>query len=220
MYDPQPIQTPFGISVFGSALIRVAPDVASLEFSVSRIEKMPKAAFSSARRATSEVRKFLQAAGHNDVGSSRVKLSQEYTHTGGERQFAGYKAKVGFHVVLDDLDRVEEVLIGAVDAGANEIDSISFETRELKTHRAQARQRAVEAAREKAELYCSAAGVQLGAVLHIEDVNPDILTGRRESHSRTQIEADDAGELRAFDPGAITVAGAVRVAYSIKADET
>jgi uncharacterized protein YggE len=220
MYDPQPIQSPFGVSVFGSALIRVAPDVASLEFADSRIEKMPKAAFSSARRATSEVRKFLQNAKINDVGSSRVKLTQVHTHSGGEPQFVGYKAKVGFHVVLDDLDRVEEVLIAVVDSGANEIDSISFETRELKTYRAQARQKAVEAAREKAEIYCSAADVQLGSVLHIEDVNPDILTGRRESHARSRIEADDPGEMRAFDPGAITIGGAVRVAFSIKADQT
>lgn len=216
--EPQAIQTPFGVSVFGSALLRVTPDIASLNFSVSRVEKKPKAAFDSARKATGDVRQFLEKAGLKEVGSSRLTLNQEFKYSSGERQFVGYKSAVGFNVVLRDLDRVEEVLIGVVDAGANEVHSVSFQTGELKAYRAQARQQAVETATEKAQVYCNAAGVRLGAVLHIEDVNPDIITGRKEGHVRVQVEPDDAGELKAFDPGAITVAGAVRIGYSIIAD--
>ena len=215
MYESQPIQTPFGVSVFGSAILRVSPDVASIEVSVSRIENQPKSAFSSARKATSEVRNFLKKANIGDVGSSRVTLSQEFRYSGGEQRFLGYKAKVGFNIVLEDLDLVEEILIGVVDAGANEVNSVRFQTRDLKALRAQARERAVEAAAEKARTYCNAAKVRLGSVLHIEDVNPDILTGRNEGHVRVQVEPDDTGDLRAFDPGAITVAGAVRVGFSI-----
>lgn len=219
MYDnSQPISTPFGVSVFGSALLRVTPDVASLHFSVSRIETQPKAAFESARKATNAVREFLRKSGISEVGSSRVTLSQEFKYSGGEQRFVGYGAKVGFHIVLVDLDRVEEILIGVVDSGANEVRSVTFETKALKQLRAEARKRAVEAAREKAQVYCEAAGVRIGSVVHIEDINPDILTGRNEGHVRVQVEPDDSGDLRAFDPGAITVAGAVRVGFSINSD--
>ena len=47
-------------------------------------------------------------------------------------------------------------------AGANELTSVTFQTTRLKEVRADARRRAVAAAREKAELYCSAAGVSAG----------------------------------------------------------
>jgi len=219
MYDStQPIHTPFGVSVFGSALLRVDPDTASLQFSVLRTENQPKAAFASARKATNAVRHFLSKAGITDVGASRVTLSQEFKYSGGEQRFIGYAAKVKFHIILTELDRVEEILIGVVDAGANEVSSVSFESRKLKELRALARSKAVEAAREKAQVYCEVAGVQLGAVVHIEDINPDILTGRNEGHVTRQVEPDDSGELTAFDPGAITVAGAVRVGYSFNSD--
>src|SRR5229473_3394794 len=61
----------------------------------------------------------------------------------------------------------------AVEAGANEVTSVKYLTTQLAELRAQARREAVAAARRKAEVYSEAAGVALGHVLHIEDVNPD-----------------------------------------------
>ena len=215
--EEQTIRTPFGITAFGSAIVRIEPDVAVLHFAVARMEKRPKDAFENARKAARTVREFLSRSGISDVGSSRVTLSQEYQYSGGERRFTGYSARIGFSIVLSDLDRVEEILIGVVDAGANEVESVSFQSRRLKEVRAEARRRAVEAAREKALNYCVAAGVELGALLHLQDVNPDILTGRNEGHVTRQMEPDDSGEIRAFDPGSITVGGAVVAAYAILA---
>ena len=72
------------------------------------------------------------------------------------------------------------------------------------------------AAREKAELYCSAAGVAIGSVVSIQDVNPESLTGRSEGHTyREAAPVDDPGEPGAIDPGAITIGAAVSVVYSI-----
>ncbi len=78
-----------------------------------------------------------------------------------------------FRIIIDRLDGVERVLVDAVDAGANEVTSVTYLTTQLAELRAQARREAVAAARRKAELYCEAAGVAPGHVLHIEDVNPD-----------------------------------------------
>jgi uncharacterized protein YggE len=58
----QLIQNPFGINVFGSSLIRVEPDIASLNFAVSRTQKHPKDAFKEAREASQSVRRYLEQA--------------------------------------------------------------------------------------------------------------------------------------------------------------
>jgi hypothetical protein len=42
----------------------------------------------------------------------------------------------------------------------------------VKEIRAQARRMAMTAAKEKAQNYCAAGGVELGRILHIEDANP------------------------------------------------
>ncbi len=216
MHISQSIQHPYGISAFGSALIRVAPDIASLQLTVSRIEQTPKEAFTTTREFAKNVKEYLKQAEIHDVGSSRITLSQEYRYSGGENTFLGYAAKVVFHVVLHDLDLVEDVLIGVVDAGVNEVNSVMFHTTRLKEVRAEARRRAVAAAREKALNYCAEAGVELGTVLHIEDVNPEALTGRNEGHVHREFTPDDDGAVKAFDPGAITVGGAVVVAFNIR----
>lgn len=114
------------------------------------------------------------------------------------------------------MDRVEATICGAVDAGANEIDNVDFQTRKLKEHRVTARQQAVAAAKRKAEVYAEAAGVSLDRILHIEDVNPEGLRGYSEAHVVREIEADDEGPVSAFDPGAITVSAAVILSYSIR----
>ncbi len=39
MNERQAIQNPLGVTVFGSAVLRVEPDIASLRFTVSRLEQ-------------------------------------------------------------------------------------------------------------------------------------------------------------------------------------
>ena len=215
MNQEQLIQTPFGINVFGSALIRVEPDVVSLNFAVSRLQQHPKDAFQEVRKAAQDVRKYLDQAKVSEVGASRVSISQSFRYTNGEQKFIGYTARIAFHVLLRQLDKMEDVLSGIVDAGVNEIGEVDFQTTRLKEVRDEARRRAIAAAREKAENYCNAAQVKLGKVLHIEDVNPDMLRGR-EGHVRYEIQPDDSGEIQVFDPGSITVGAAVRMAFKLE----
>lgn len=215
MDHQQAVPAPCGVSVFGSSMIRVAPDVAVLNIAAVSLQKQPEAAFAEARGSAESVRVFLQRAGVPDVASSRITLKQEFRYTGGEQRFEGYLARVGFQILLRDLDRIEEILLGAVKAGATEIVHVDLQTTQLRELRIEARKRAVAAAREKAQAYCEAANVSLGRVLHIEDVNPDILTGVRDGHVHRQVSAEDTGTLRAFDPGAIPIGAAVQVVYAV-----
>src|SRR5215212_2865271 len=179
-----------GVKVFGSAVVRVAPDTASIVVAVSRLEPKPEAAFAKAREGAQGVTAYLHKAGVQDFGSSRVTLSQEFRYANGENKFVGYQAKIEFHVVLREMDKVDAVLAGLIAAGANTLTSVTFQTTRLKELRAEARRRAVAAAREKAELYCGAAGIAAGRVLAIEDVNPESLSGRNEGHVRREPVAD------------------------------
>ena len=215
MNHTQAIQNPLGVTVFGSAVLRVEPDIASLNFTVSRLEQHPKDAFAATRQAVAEVSQYLADSGIEEVGASRINLSQTFRYVGGENKFIGYQAEVSYHLLLTDLDQVEAILAGVVDAGVNKINSVDFQTKRLKELRAEARRRAVAAAREKAEIYCEAAGVSLGKVIHIEDVNPEQLRGR-EGHVTREIVPDDDELLKAFDPGSIVVGGAVIVAFALK----
>jgi uncharacterized protein YggE len=206
-----------GVKVFGSAVVRVAPDSASIIVAVSRLEQKPETAFAKAREGAQAVNTYLHKVGNKDFGSSRMSLTQEFRYIGNENRFVGYKAKIEFNVIVREMDSVDALLTGLINAGANELTSVTFQSTRLKDLRAEVRRRAVAAAREKAELYCQAAGMAAGRVLAIEDVNPESLSGRHESHSyREPMPVDDPGEPGALDPGAITTGAAVNVLYSIE----
>jgi uncharacterized protein YggE len=217
------IQNPYGVSVFGSALLQVSPDSALITTSVTRLEKKTSDSFSKAKAGARAVSDFLRQAGVEAFGMSRISLSQESRFSGGEHRFLGYKATIGFTIEVATLDRLEEIVTGVIEAGANEIASIQFHASNLKELRMQARRLAVQAAREKATVYAEAAGVVLGNVIHIQDVDPQAVQARY----RSQFHVGGLGELpqhpmdhdagkQSLDPKAIEVAAAVLVAFSLR----
>lgn len=214
----QAITNPFGITVFGSSISRVPPDIASIRAVVSVLEDKPAKAFSESKGKARAVHEFLRKQKVAEFGTSRVALTRTVKFVDGRQQFAGYQARITFSVVLKELDRVDELAEGLVSVGANELESIAFETTKVKEVRAQARRMAMAAALEKAQNYCSAGAVELGRILHIEDVNPMLLAAERPRGGHAaQINIDEYdGDIRAFDPSLIDVSAAVFVSYELK----
>jgi uncharacterized protein len=214
------ITHPFGISTFGSALLRVSPDSATIRAAITRLEDKPSDAFAKARKAAQVVTGFLRKAQIKESGLSRISLSQQYRFLNNERRPIGYLARIGLTVIISQLDHTEEIVSGLVDAGADEITAIEFHTAKLKELRARARELATHAAREKAEIYAAAGKVSLGDIVHIQDVDPNVLR-RREFHAGAAQGPvqndliDNEPEQDSLDPSAIEVGAAVLVAYRI-----
>jgi len=222
MYVHQTIQRPFGVNVFGSCVVRVKPDFATLSFAVTCTAEKPADAFAGTRKAAEDIRAFLARSdvGSNDLQSSRATLRQAMRGYGDKLEYLGYQAKASFVVHLRDLDRLEQVLAGVVEAGADVIDGVELRTSKLAEVRGQARVRAIAAARRKAEAYAAAAEVVLGKVVHIEDVNPDDLKSRRGHGADLDLTDDEAaGDAAAYDPGAIEVSAAVMVGFQLERDK-
>lgn len=215
----QQIEQPLGVTAFGSHMLRVNPDFAILTVAVTRMAAEPAVAFHEARAAAEAVRRFLSTrdVADREVRASQVTLRTTYSHSPrGARVFSGHQAGVTISVSVSDLVQVEALLVGMVEAGADEVKSVLFKTSQLREHRAAARAGATRAARAKAEVYCEAAGVKLGKVLHIEDVDPTRLRGREYGHVVDE-DFDDSSDNDpgAYDPGAITVSGAAIVSFAI-----
>jgi uncharacterized protein YggE len=131
---------------------------------------------------------------------------------GPERKFLGYECQASFALLSGNLDDVQPLLVDIVAAGANEIEAVEFDVTAKPDLRAQARRQAVAAARNKAELYAEAAGVRLGAVIHIDDVDPEGGTIRAfRGHSAA------AGDTLPEDlaPGHVVITAAVILGFSI-----
>lgn len=200
-----------GLSVFGSATIRVVPDYASIWLGVSRRTETPQDAFPEANTASAAVMRFLKQEGVENIRSSRVTLSQT-SWKEREELLSGYVARIEHQFTTNELDLLDALLIGAIAAGANDLREVRFQTSELAEYRKDARTGAVAAARQKAELYAEAAGVSIVGVRAIEDVNPD---GRPKSTPRGGPPAGGGAGDEPLDPGSIQVVGRVQMLFDI-----
>jgi uncharacterized protein YggE len=215
MYVNQSIQRALGITAFGSTLMRVDPDYSSLRFAVTRLAAKPKEAFDEARAGAERVRVAIRGLkiADRDVRSSDTALAEEYQGINQDRKMVGFRASITFNALVRDFAIVEPALIAVVDAGADHIYSVHHKTTRIREHRATARNRAMQAARAKAEEYARAAGVKLGAIVHVEDVNPDEIS-RRSHLPDVDLSAEDV-DAEAYNPGAISIGGAVLACWAI-----
>ncbi|MFI9323519.1 SIMPL domain-containing protein [Kitasatospora aureofaciens] len=212
MNGTQFIEHPWGMSVFGAASVDAAPDLARLRVAINQTRQKPGEAFEVTRAAVNQVREVLRNHGVPDsaVSTSRLDLKSSWTY-GSERKFLGYECTASFVIELRELDRLETVLVDVVDAGANQVDGVTFDVQAKKELRAKARTAAVAAAREKAALYAEAAGARLGPVIHIKDIDSEHLQNSYRSH-RSSGDGSGDGDLT---PGKISVSAGVVLGFSL-----
>jgi uncharacterized protein YggE len=213
MNGTQSIDAPWGVSVFGASSVDAAPDLARLRVTIRQTRQQPGEAFEVTRGGVNQIREVLRGHGVPDaaVSTSRLNLKSSWNNYGNERTFLGYECTASFVIELRELDTLETVLVNVVEAGANQVDGVEFDVSTKKELRAQARTAAVAAAREKAVLYTEAAGVRLGPVVHIQDVDSDQLQNVYRSHG----QGGGAGGDGDLSPGKISVSAGVLLGFSI-----
>lgn len=214
MKSTQYIDAPWGAPVFGAASVDSAPDLARLRVAIKQTCPTPAEAFEITRSAVNHVREVLRRHAIPDaaVSASRLNLTTAYRFVNNERKFIGYDCTASFVIEVRALEALETVLVDVVEAGANRVDGIEFDVSSKRQLRAQARKAAVAAAREKAELYASAAGVQLGQVIHIQDIDSETMQNTYRSHGESMGNGGDGDDLT---PGKITVSAGVLLGFSL-----
>jgi uncharacterized protein YggE len=209
----QMVPHPWGVCAYGAASVKSKPDLVRVRFRIERVEKDPTAAFALVSEEVRAVREALRNHGVSDaaVDSSRLDLQSSWDWVNNTKRFLGYQCRAAFSVESSGLDTVQALLIDLVAAGANEIEGVEFDVTTKQQLRAQARQKAVAAARDKAELYASAAEIKLGQLMHIEDVDPEKAAAQRyRGHGSGGDTSDEA-----LAPGHVVVSAAVVLGFSI-----
>ncbi|MDV9175813.1 SIMPL domain-containing protein [Streptomyces sp. W16] len=209
----QLISEPWGLSVFGAGSVRVEPQLVRVKLTVNVLELSADRAFQEADAAVVRLREVLRGHGIPDasVSGSRLGLSSSYSGYGEERKFLGYRCQASYVIETESLDDLRQLLVDAVDAGAHQIDSVDFDVRNKPELRDEARRKAVAAARRKAEVYTDAAGVPLGSVVHIQDVDAESYQFQQ-SRGHGSASGSSQGDLA---PGLVEVSAGVLLGFSL-----
>lgn len=204
----QAVPNPNGVTTFGSCVVHIEPDFATVDLAVSKTTQRPDEAANHVRQIATTLRGYFPRAGVESVRASRLELLPIQENG----KLLGFHAQVRFNLTIKDLERVDAVIVGGLNAGITDVHGVQFRSSRLREARSEARQGAFLASLKRAEQYAEAAGIKLGRVIHIEEVPEEGLQDHLD-------EFDEFYTSGAHNPSAIAVRAAVRVVFSIKASK-
>ncbi|MFN0264539.1 SIMPL domain-containing protein [Tepidamorphus sp. 3E244] len=164
------------ITMTGTGTVNASPDMAIVTSGTVSEAKTAREALSANNAAMQKVIETLKEAGieARDIQTSDFNVSPVYVHhranpgeTSRPPEVSGYRVSNNVTVRVRDLAGLGPVLDKLVSEGANSINGIQFTIDDDEALLAEARKRAVAAARAKAETIAQAANVRLGPIAAI-----------------------------------------------------
>ncbi len=154
--------TTFNLSATGET--RVAPNMASISLGVMTEGKTAAEALAAnATRMTAVMATLKKAAiAEKDIQTSNLSVNPQYRYV--ENQPAvliGYQVSNQVTVVVRDLKKLGAAVDATVNAGANQVNGISFGLSDPSAAETAAREAAVRALSAKADLYARATGYRI-----------------------------------------------------------
>lgn len=157
------------IHVNGEASRQVAPSYAILDLGISNKNASVTAAKSSNDAIMSTLISQLKNLGidKSNIQTSNVSVSPDYDYnrTGSDRNTpSGYTVRNTVSVRINDLDKVGKVVDAAINSGANNVNSLSFQSDISQSLNDQLTTEAIASARHQAEVIAAALGRTVGPV--------------------------------------------------------
>ena len=214
--DAQP-QVPT-MTVTGDAEVMADPDRAQIRLGATAQADTAAKAQQQVSKVVTDAIAALTELGieKKDLQTARVQLSPVYANRrpredDGEPRIVGYRASNLVSVRVKDLSKIGDVIDAGVKAGANEVQSLSFELSDDTAARQEALGKAVEAARAKAEAMAAALKVRLAAIHRVRE---DQVNVRPVDWAYAGVAMERAATP--VQPGQITVRASVTIEYRLE----
>jgi len=217
------------IQVTGTAVVNVIPDRVLIQLGVQSNGLTPRMVEDTNSATMGDVIDALKELGidEKDIVTDWYLIEPIYDDYS-SLYIKGYRINNMVAVTLREIRQVNTVVIAALEAGANQVINIEFYLSDLRKYRDQARQMAMQAAREKADDLAQAAGAETGCVMSIHENSWSYYNGGWYGQARdlwtqnVMQNAAPSGETGALtetgpvDLGQISVRAEVSASFSLR----
>lgn len=222
------------IQVSGTAVVNVLPDRALIQLGVQSNGMTPSKVEAANTKAIQQITTALSHIGVDakDITTDHYVIDPIYEDYD-DLYIKGYRINNVVAITLRDVNKTSQVLVAALEAGANEVIDVELYTSELRKYRDQARELAMQAAGEKAQALANTAGSTTGCVLTINENTWSYYNGwwyrgygRDNSNLWMQntvqnVTPSESGNFSSSDDGPISlgqisIRAEVNVSYSLK----
>jgi len=166
------------ISVSGTGEIYAKPDLAITSFSVVKEAKTVAEALSANTENMNAVIQAMKDHGVEDKDLKTIRFNiypryewteKTYYYPQGERKLVGYEVNQTLEVKIRDLEKTADILQSGADAGSNQVGNLQFTIENSDELKAQAREAAIDEAKEKAEVLANQLDVNLVGIANYSE---------------------------------------------------
>ena len=146
-------------------------DLAIISIGVREINADVLEAQSAVNNKIAAVRQALIDAGaeESQINTDSIRIYANYDYSGETEVIVGYTAYNALSVRTTNIDGVGALIDAAFAAGANTLDGVEFTVQDDTAAQEQAITLAVQDAQRKAEVFASAAGLQIASIQSISE---------------------------------------------------
>ncbi|MFA5109577.1 MAG: SIMPL domain-containing protein [Patescibacteria group bacterium] len=184
-------------SVTGSGTVYAKADIANIEVGLKTTVK--KTAAEATKESTIKMNDIITAIKdlgieEKDIKTSGYSLSPVYNWTNEKGQeLIGYEVTQNVSLKIRDLEKIGDVIAKTTEKGANQIGSISFTIDDEYELKNQARELAIEKAKEKALMIAEQSGMKLGEVKSVYENTEPVISPISYSNAK-MMDTAGAGE--------------------------
>lgn len=165
------------LSVVGEGKVDVVPDTATVTvgITVSRAATVT-AAQEQIDRINNQVLTTMKELGvpEKDITTSNYSVNPNYNYDSSIQRIDGYNADASITIKTKDTQLVSQIVSKATEAGANQINGVSFSIDDPAKFRSDARTKAIENAKQEAEKLAKELGISLGKITNIVESGGDM----------------------------------------------
>jgi uncharacterized protein len=162
---------PRQVTVVGAGEVQGVPDTLTADVSVEAAATDVTTAMNQANDRQTSVLNALNASGIDakDISTTQVSLQPQYSDNS---VITGYRASNSIQIKIRKLDTASQVLANVISAGgdATRINSVSYSIEDDSKLVTDARARAFNDAKQRAQQYAELSGLSLGKVISISEV--------------------------------------------------
>ena len=161
------------ISMSAEGKVSSVPDLATVTLGVLTNSATAKQAQADNTKKVNSVIEFVKKQGVDakDIVTTQLNVYPQYNYQNGNNNVVGYSAdqtvSVKVHGVDQSTEKLDAIVGGATDAGANMIQGVNLSFENPDSLRQQARKLAIDKAKQQAQELADQAGLKLGKVVSI-----------------------------------------------------
>lgn len=201
-----------GIFVSGEGIVKVVPDQVVIKSQIEHEGVNASTVKKENDQTADAILKYLKSQNipEKNIQTDYVNLNKRYDYN--DKSYT-YVARQAITIILEDLDKYEEIISGLLENGLNGISGIQFKSSEVEKHKTEARKRAVLAAKRKAEEFAEPLNQEVGKAITISESSGN---NYQPVYRMADMKmSEESGSQETLSPGEMEISVIVNVGFQL-----